>query len=1040
MEITDQKIVCPNCGSDDITEFKKGKFICGKCEKTFSFEDKSEDLLNSKTDHPMNVFISYAHAQNEIVTEIRKALEDRGHVVWFDQHNIHTGQDWREQLTKGLLASKGVLSFLSREAIRDGGVCLDELRIAVCIKFSYIQTVLLHKEDDLQPIPVPLTRRQWLDMSDWEERRGKDREEYRKWLNQNIREIIRIVESDESRMIEGDIEFIRTKLNIIDASSDRQNWFMRQPFVGREQLTEQIGAWLEDPNGGHLCAVYGGPGTGKSAFAARYVFNNFRAAATLFFEHGNNYFNSADAIFRELIFQLAGRLPEYRKLLVHRLKNLKDPDKLNTREKFKSFLAGPLNYAFDGGHETLCVVVDGLDECGENEQRQAADLLKSEHFPEWLRVLVLTRPEINIESILAPNRIINMTGDPDANAEDIRKYYEERLEEQLRNRPNRETLLDTLAKRTNGVFLYAKVLSDMIREGNFSLDETDAYPADLSESFDRWFTRYFPDRDKYDRLYKLPLGIIAACGEPVPVEELETADGGFNRKSGSFYLRRKKTDQWSQNMTDRLKCCSLLLREGRDDSGKKTISFAHRYIAEWLTTVGQTYSCSPQEAFKMMERSWRKRLREKQPMTEYQALHLLEAMRQAGEPDDEIRKTADNETWGNTLSAYREEYNRTSRWNLSLIFARTDYDRCCCAFGRKDPAALTALENLAFILNKLGRYQEALEKRKEVYEGRKQIFGGEDPAVLSALGDLAVTFGKLGKHDKALEIQEMLYKARVHRFGEDDPDTRNALNNLAVTLNRLGRHDEALEKQEMLYKARRQYLGEDHPATLIVLGNLATTLDSLGRYPDALAIQEKVYDTRVRLFGEDNRGTRNALNNFAFTLGKLGRYEEAQEKQEKLYKARREILGEEHPATLLALSNLAATLRNRGEYEEAREKQEFVYKTRIRILGEKHPATLIALNNLAVTLGKLGRHQKALEMLEQCYEDRKKILGENRKRTLKTLYYIGATLLDLERVSEALEKLETCYKAQEQILGEDHPDTVKTRTLLEQIRSDSGQD
>ena len=107
-----------------------------------------------KTASPMKVFISYAHAQSRVVEDIVSGLTARGHKVWFDRKDIGHGDDWRKEITDGLTSSNGVLSFLTKEAIREGGVCLDELGIAVGVKYGNIRTVLLEKEKDLQPIPA----------------------------------------------------------------------------------------------------------------------------------------------------------------------------------------------------------------------------------------------------------------------------------------------------------------------------------------------------------------------------------------------------------------------------------------------------------------------------------------------------------------------------------------------------------------------------------------------------------------------------------------------------------------------------------------------------------------------------------------------------------------------------------------------------------------------------------------------------------------------------------------------------------------------
>ncbi len=1001
-----RKIICPKCGSENLSPLQKGRFYCEDCEAVFTPEENGGITVSSKKIRPMKVFISYAHAQNEIVAEIAKAIRARGHIVLIDYSDIEYGKDWRKELTKSLADCDNVLSFLSREAIRDGGVCLDELKIAVGVKYGNIYTVLLHKEKDLQPIPAQLTRRQWLDMSDWEERRIGNKSDYREWLNQKISEIIRKIESVETREFAGQIDFIRSALNIDDTSISKQGWFLRKPFMERELLRTSIESWLDDPNGGHMCAVYGGPGTGKSHFAAHYVYFNFRVAASLFFEYDNKSFNSADVILRELIFQLSCRLPEYRSLLVYELENIINPEAMNTQEKFERFLAVPLQRALEGDHEPLCVVVDGLDECAEKDRRIAAGLLSAKHFPKWLRVLVLTRPENSVIGNLCPDMVINMNDCPGKNEADIRKYYEARLNEQLKERSDRDALLNKLSELANGVFLYACIVSDMILDGKLRIDDVDAYPENLNSSFYEWFSRYFPDVEEFNRLYKLPLGIIAACETPVPVEELETADGEFDKRTGCFHLRKQNPDERPQSMVKRLERCAQLLRYDTNAFGKTTVRFSHQYIAEWLSSIdpatGQSaseyYFCLKRDAMWAMERSWRRRLDAGRPLTEYQALNLLAAMIRAGETDEEIKRTASNEIWGKTLIDNRKEYKKTIKYDLSLLFAQADYDRRCRAFGEEDPDTLTALANLAVILGKLDRQQEALEKKEQVYKACLRIYGEDHPETRNAQSSLAITLGKLGRHQEALEIQEQVYAARARIYGEDHPCTRNELNNLAVTLGRLGRHQEALEKQEQIYAAR------------------------------------------VRKYGEAHKSTRNALNNLAVTLGRLGRYREALEKQEQLYKDRLRIYGEDHPGTRIAKNNLAYTLGELGRHQEALEKQEQLYEDRLRIYGEDHRSTCIALNNLAVTLGKLGRYREALEKLQHCYEIRKRNLGEDNWRTLQTLLHIGETLHSLGRNNEALETLERCYDDQKRIFGESSQNALDTLKVLEDIRGNTGRE
>ncbi len=1032
------KIVCPFCGSEDLHALKSGKYICENCERLFTPEDTGGDTPAGGTGRPMKIFISYAHAQNEIVQSIMEALKARGHEVWFDKNDIHHGDDWRKAITDGLTSCNGVVSFLSREAIREGGVCLDELGIAVGVKYGNIQTVLLHKEKDLQPIPAQLTRRQWLDMSDWQEIRERSAGEYRAWLEEKIGEIIRMVESDEVREFAGQISRIREKLSIDDRSISRQAWYLSRPFVGREWLTEKIENWLNDPAGGHMCAVYGGPGTGKSAFAAQFVYHSPRVGASLFFEHGNEHFNSPEAIVRELVFQLSCRLPEYRSLLIYELDQISNLQALNPQEQFQRLLAVPLQRSIGGHHETLCVVVDGLDECTEEGKRQAARLLSSEYFPSWLRILVLTRPENAVTGSLRPDITIDMTGNRDANTEDIRRYYEKRLGERLRQSPDRARVLDELTKRTNGVFLYAYIVSGMILQEKLDPEDPAAYPRDLNGSFAQWFSRYFPDRDEYDRFYRLPLGIIAASEQPVPVEELETADGEFVRGTQSYVLREKDPERHAAGMAQRLERCAPLLRYGTDEFGKTAVGFTHRYIGEWLTgkdgSAGQSFAaeffCDPRDAMWALEKAWRNRLESTQPLTEYQALHLQDAMIRAGESEEVIRAAAASEPWGKVLKTKRKEYDRAGKWDLCLLFARAECARCRAAFGEEHPDTLAALSALASVLSDLGKYRETLEIREKVYETRKRIFGAEHPDTLPALSNLALTLSDMGRYREALAKQQQAYEAEKRILGEENPETLAALNNLASCLSSLGMSREAGEKQKLIYEIKKRTLGDEHPDTLFALSNLAFEMAEQGNYQEALEWQELVYEKRKQTLGEDHPDTLLALNNLAYTLNRLGRDQEALEKKERVYEGRKRILGEEHPDTLIALHNLASSLRVQGRYQEALEKQKQVYEMSRRVLGDEHRNTLSALGNMAVTLSDMGRDQEALEKNEQVYEMSRRVLGEDHPDTLLALGNLAVSLSEMDRDQEALEKKEQVYEAKKRILGENHPGTLTALSNL----------
>lgn len=82
---------------------------------------------------------------------IKQDLEKLGYSVWIDKSNIKAGEEWRAKITLGIIEAQGVILFLSKHSVRDPGVCLDEIRIALTENHGNIRTVLLEPEKEVSP-------------------------------------------------------------------------------------------------------------------------------------------------------------------------------------------------------------------------------------------------------------------------------------------------------------------------------------------------------------------------------------------------------------------------------------------------------------------------------------------------------------------------------------------------------------------------------------------------------------------------------------------------------------------------------------------------------------------------------------------------------------------------------------------------------------------------------------------------------------------------------------------------------------------------
>lgn len=275
---------------------------------------------------PLRIFLSYGHDANEpLVRRIKADLEERGHDVWFDHNEIKFGDEWRRAITDGILQSNRVLSFLSKHSTRDPGVCLDEIVIAIGVKGGNIQTILVESETEVKP-PASISHLQWLDMHDWKERLEQQEQSgwrvsrqavfgascsessppkaptepaaplppaqhggsatppeqpdpWETWYQAKLAEIIRVVESDESRRFADEIEMLNGHLKPIKSEA-RICQLLSKGFYGRQWLFDAVENWR---TGSDLCPptsdlrlppsrlfwIMGAPGVGKSAFAAQ---------------------------------------------------------------------------------------------------------------------------------------------------------------------------------------------------------------------------------------------------------------------------------------------------------------------------------------------------------------------------------------------------------------------------------------------------------------------------------------------------------------------------------------------------------------------------------------------------------------------------------------------------------------------------------------------------------------------------------------------------------------------------------------------------
>lgn len=591
---------CLKCGSEDVFQKKDGSCLCGACGHRFVPQTAEKTFV------PMRLFISYGHKESEICRRIYQALKERGHQPWFDEDKIRFGHDWRERLANGIEASNSVVACLSQYSTREKGVCLDELAISVGVKGGNIVSILL---DDVNP-PSAVSHRQWLDMRDWEEKLDAGEDVFKPWFDAKMAELYAVLESEENREFSGQITELQNRLTIYYSTS-RQAKLLRNSFVGRAWLNDAITNWLQDDTAPRTCLLTGAPGVGKSAYAAHFTHYNDHVAAALFCSSEMNTFNDPRTVIQTVAYLMACRLTAYRQsLMLHLPEDRAAVQRLSEKELFEQLISKPLSLSVNGNHERMVILLDGLDECGSPENNVLAKTLYefSGSLPDWLRILIVARdiPAISVYTKGAYR--IEIGSESENNLEDIRAYYRFELESKFGDDPHWDDALERMTARSQGIFLYAQMLTDLLRSRG-TLGAVEEYPDGLDAVFTSWFSWFFSDSD-FRSFWRPAISCILGAPAPLPAETL------------------RRVMHWGENeLADFRARLKVLLRVEKNEFDEETLVFDHAFVREWLTRgVGENvYFCSPKDgAEKLAAELFAIFERDPEELSFWEAVHLMD--------------------------------------------------------------------------------------------------------------------------------------------------------------------------------------------------------------------------------------------------------------------------------------------------------------------------------------------------------------------------------------------------------------------------------
>jgi len=124
--------------------------------------------------------------------------------------------------------------------------------------------------------------------------------------------------------------------------------------------------------------------------------------------------------------------------------------------------------------------------------------------------------------------------------------------------------------------------------------------------------------------------------------------------------------------------------------------------------------------------------------------------------------------------------------------------------------AMTVLGNGLYAAN---YYEDALSVQKAELSMRQRLGDAEDN-ILAVQTNLANTYRSLGRLEEALRLRQEVYSRYLKLNGKEHGSTLLATNNYAVSLNLLERFEEARSLLRRTISVARRVLGESHDLTL----------------------------------------------------------------------------------------------------------------------------------------------------------------------------------------------------------------------------------
>jgi tetratricopeptide (TPR) repeat protein len=195
----------------------------------------------------------------------------------------------------------------------------------------------------------------------------------------------------------------------------------------------------------------------------------------------------------------------------------------------------------------------------------------------------------------------------------------------------------------------------------------------------------------------------------------------------------------------------------------------------------------------------------------------------------------------------------------------------------------------------------------------------QHPRTLVCLNNLAIVLEKMGKKVEAWSIHIRTLESRRQTLGARHHDTLSSVHNVEVAIGRMGQREEAERLHRQVITDVEELLGPNHGTLIVCRLQLVNALRSQDKLEEAERLARDLVDLSTKVMGPDHPSTALVLEGLGRVLGRAQKAEEA----EKVYRAalllKRKVLGMGHPETLKSMKRLELVLHRQSKAAEADE-------------------------------------------------------------------------------------------------------------------------